>query len=140
MGKRLCVAGFLIAVLGASIPSVHGETLASHSRTSEPQDPQRSALLVVPRLSGPITLDGSSDEPAWSSVTPFVLVQHSPNFGSPPTEKTEVLVGFDDEHLYVAGRLYDREPGKIQSYTKKRDSMSPSSDWFGVLFDTFNVK
>ncbi len=140
MGKRLCIAGILVTVLGASIPSAHGEALTSHSRTSEPQDPQRSAPLVVPRLSGPITLDGSSDEPAWSNVTPFVLFQHSPNFGSPPTEKTEVLVGFDDDFLYVAGRLYDREPGKIQASTKKRDTMSPSSDWFGVLFDTFNDK
>ncbi len=36
--------------------------------------------------------------------------------------------------------MYDREPDKIQSPTKKRDAMVATTDWFGVLFDTFNDK
>jgi hypothetical protein len=140
MEKRLFIAGFLVALLLGGTLFAEEKPLGSNGCAPNPQDPKRTTNLVVPRLSGPITLDGSSDEPAWQQVAPFALVQHSPNFGSPPSEKTEFLVGFDDEYLYVAGRLYDQEPGKIQAYTKKRDTMNPSNDWFGVIFDTFNDK
>ena len=139
MKKRLFFAGTLVVVLIASASFALGKSLSPNGSTSEPQD-KRTVPILVPHLSGPITLDGASDEPAWQAVTPFVMVQHSPNFGSPPTERTEVLVGFDDEFLYVAARLFDREADKIQAYTKKRDTMSPSNDWFGILFDTFNDK
>jgi hypothetical protein len=63
-----------------------------------------------------------------------------PNFGFPPTEKTEVLIAFDDTYLWVAARLYDSEPSKIQAPSKKRDYMEANTDWFGVSFDTFNDK
>jgi hypothetical protein len=65
---------------------------------------------------------------------------HSPNFRSEPTERTEVLVAFDDDFLYVAGRLYDREPSKIQANSKQRDSGDPSSEWFVIVIDSFNDK
>ncbi len=96
-------------------------------------------VTILP-LKGPVTLDGISDEPAWADASPFPLIQHSPHFGRQPSERSEVLLGFDGEHMYVAGRLYDSEPDKIQACTKKRDTMSPSNDWFGVIFDTFNDK
>jgi hypothetical protein len=68
------------------------------------------------------------------------MVMMTPNFGFPPSEKTEVLVGFDDEFLWVAGRLYDREPARIQARSKKRDLQEASSDFFAIIIDTFNDK
>lgn len=91
-------------------------------------------------MEGTIELDGLSDEPGWKNIEPLHCVQHSPRFGSLPSEKTNILVAFDDDHLYIAGRLYDTEPTKVQGKTKKRDTMSPSSDFFGILIDTFNDK
>lgn len=100
----------------------------------------RTERIVIKRLEGPITLDGRSDDPAWSGVKPFVMVMQSPTFGEACSERTEALLGYDDEFIYVAGRLFDREPGRIQAPTKKRDSIAANTDWFGVLFDTFNDK
>ena len=100
----------------------------------------RGESIVIQRLAGPITLDGLSDEEAWKSIQPLPMVMQVPNFGNPPSEKTEILLGIDDDHLYVAGRLYDREPAKIQSPSKKRDYMQANTDWFGMIFDTFNDK
>lgn len=100
----------------------------------------RNQRIVVSRVTGPITIDGRSDEPGWQGVTPFCMIMQSPNFGEAPSERTEVLLGYDDEYIYVAGRLFDREPDKIQAQTKKRDAMVSNSDWFGVFFDTFNDK
>jgi hypothetical protein len=68
------------------------------------------------------------------------MVMQSPTFGEAASERSEALLGYDDEYVYVAGRMYDREPEKIQAPTKKRDAMVATSEWFGVLFDTFNDK
>lgn len=96
--------------------------------------------LVIQRLDGLIKLDGLIDEPAWESLEPLPYVEHAPNFGEPPSERTVVFVAFDDDYLYLAGRLYASDPSSIQGPTKKRDTMSPSNDFFGILIDSFNDK
>ncbi|MBM3285329.1 MAG: carbohydrate binding family 9 domain-containing protein, partial [Candidatus Aminicenantes bacterium] len=113
--------------------------LAAVQEKLSPPD-SRDQAIVVQRLNGPVTLDGLSTEPAWQKIPSLPMVMQSPNFGGSPSEKTEVLLGFDDEYLYIAGRLYDKEPDKIQSPSKKRDYMGANTDWFGVIFDTFNDK
>jgi hypothetical protein len=100
----------------------------------------RTERIVIRRVAGPITLDGRIDEPGWEDLKPLCMVMQTPTFGESCSERTEALLGYDDEFIYVAGRLYDREPDKIQAPTKKRDAMVATSDWFGVLFDSFNDK
>ena len=95
---------------------------------------------VISRLNGSVQLDGLSQEPAWEDIKPLPVVMHSPNFLDEPTEKTEILVAYDHDYLYVAGRLYDSEPSKIQCTSKKRDDMKANNDWFGIVIDTFNDK
>jgi hypothetical protein len=102
--------------------------------------PQAKEPLIIPRISGPVTLDGLSNEDAWKDIRPLPLIMFLPNYRNPPSEKTEILIGFDDDYLYVAARLYDREPAKIQAPSKKRDYFESNTEWLGVLFDTFNDK
>ncbi|MFB0565279.1 MAG: DUF5916 domain-containing protein [Candidatus Aminicenantaceae bacterium] len=101
---------------------------------------EKKEQLVLQRISGPVTLDGFSDEEAWKGIKPLPMVMHLPNFGNPPTEETVALIGFDDEYLYVAGRLYDKEPSKIMAMSKKRDYLEGNTEWFGLIIDTFNDK
>ncbi len=103
------------------------------------QDPaqERSVALVLPRIQGKVTLDGLSNEPAWQGIKPLPVVVYSPNSGAEPSERTEILVAYDNDYLYLAGRLYDREPDKIQATSKKRDDMKLSNDWLGIVLDTF---
>ena len=100
----------------------------------------RTERIVIRRIAGPIALDGRIDEPGWADLKPLCMVMQTPTFGESCSERTEALLGYDDEFIYVAGRLYDREPDRIQAPTKKRDAMVATSDWFGVLFDSFNDK
>jgi hypothetical protein len=131
--RNLFKAMFLL--LWASIYPLAGPVL----HAQDPPAPS-SPKLSIKRLASPVTLDGLSNEPAWRDIQPIEFTQHSPNFGQAPSEHTELLVGFDDVYLYVAGRMHDSEPEKIQTGGKKRDSMSPSNQWFGVIIDTFNDK
>jgi len=100
----------------------------------------RTERLTVPRIAGPVALDGRIEEPAWAGVPPFRMVMQSPTFGEPASERSEALLAYDDDFVYVAARMCDREPDRIQAPTKKRDAMVSTSDWFGVFFDTFNDK
>ncbi|MCK5840137.1 MAG: hypothetical protein KAG99_09820, partial [Bacteroidales bacterium] len=61
----------------------------------------------VKRISEPIKLDGISNEPAWDDVAPLPVVMFSPNFGNDPSERTEIRISYDDNYVYVSGRLYD---------------------------------
>jgi len=96
--------------------------------------------LTIQRIDGPIKLDGFVDEPAWAALKPLPHVEHGPNFGEEPSERTVVFIAFDDDYLYLAGRLYVSDPSLIQGPTKKRDTATPSTDFFGILIDSFNDK
>lgn len=103
-------------------------------------DSSYPAQIILPRINGSVNLDGKSSEPAWEGIRPLSFVQMEPKFGIEPSEKTEVLVAYDDQYLYMAGRLYDREPEKILSNSKQRDSGNPACEWFGIIIDSFNDK
>jgi hypothetical protein len=96
--------------------------------------------LLINRLSHPITFDGIPDEEAWKSVSPLKLIMYQPVFGKEPSEETDVRIGYDDEYLYVGGRMYFKDPGMIRSSSFKRDYMGMGSDWLGIILDTYNDK
>jgi hypothetical protein len=106
--------------------------LFSHAQdlTAEP--------VKMSRIDSPVKLDGLSDEQAWKGIESVPMKMRSPNFGSEPSEKTEVLLGYDDDYLYVAGRLYYQDVSMIQAASFKRDFWYWSSDFFGIILDTFD--
>src|SRR5512137_3211290 len=120
-----------IAPLAAQIPPAEVLDILKLPRTER---------IRITRISGPIALDGRLDDPAWKDVAPLRMVMQMPTYGEPASERSEALLAYDDDFVYVAARMYDREPDKIQAPTKKRDAMVSTSDWFGVFFDTFNDK
>jgi hypothetical protein len=93
--------------------------------------------IVLQRLAGPIQLDGMSDEPAWQLIEPLPAVMRMPNFGDAPSERTEFRVAYDDEYLYASARLYDSDPGGVRATSLRRDAVSASNDYFGIILDSF---
>lgn len=114
--------------------------VSSPAKETDQEASTQNTALIIQRLNGQVTLDGLSNEAAWKSISPLPMVMQVPNFGNLPSEKTEVLIGFDDDFLYIAGRLFDSEPEKIQSPSKKRDYLEANTEWFGIILDTFNDK
>jgi hypothetical protein len=97
----------------------------------------QSTPYRVQRLSAPIQLDGRSDEPAWQAIEPLPVVSSFPDAGAEPSERTEFRLAYDDDYLYVAGRLYDRDPSGIRATSLSRDDGSFTNDWFTINLDTF---
>ncbi len=66
------------------------------------------------RADGPIDIDGRLDEEAWNGATVITdLHQILPVEFSEPTQRTEFLVLYDDEALYLAARMYDDQPDRV---------------------------
>jgi len=97
----------------------------------------QEAPFPVPRLTGPIEIDGRVDEAAWLAIPPLEALSSSPVFGVPPSERTEFRLAYDDEFLYLSGRLYDSEPEGIRATSLRRDDGAMSNDWLVINLDTF---
>jgi len=82
-------------------------------------------------------MDGMSDEPAWQDVPLLPPTQFGPIFQGPISERTEMMVAYDDAYLYVAGRMYDSDPGGVRSVTLERDKYQ-GDDLFSIVLDTYN--
>jgi hypothetical protein len=93
--------------------------------------------LRLSRLTGPIVLDGRLDEPAWAKVPALPLVMYTPTFRAPLTERSEIMVAYDDRYIYLGARLHDAEPRKVRSNTLYRDRYS-GDDIVALVLDTYN--
>ena len=100
-------------------------------------DASRTTALEIPRLTGPVTVDGVVDEAAWESVTPFPMSMYSPVYLGELTENTEVRIAHDDQYLYVSGRLWESQPEQIRTNTFYRDQYS-GDDLMAVIIDSYN--
>jgi hypothetical protein len=101
---------------------------------------QSQELLTIPRIQGEIKFDGTVDDPCWQNLKILPMVMHTPTFGNQPTEKSEVLICYDNTYIYVGARLFDSEATKMLVTSKKRDEGSNSNESLTLVFDSFNDK
>jgi hypothetical protein len=94
-------------------------------------------LIALNRLGHPIKLDGVIDDSEWQAIDPLPIVMYQPTYHGEMTEQTEIRVAYDDEFLYLAGRLYSRRTNQIRGNSLYRDDYS-GDDIFAVVLDTFN--
>jgi hypothetical protein len=97
------------------------------------QEPMR-----VPKISGKIIFDGVPDEEAWQQIPSLKLAMHTPVYGNEPTETSILKITYDNEYLYVSGKMYYKDPSTMRAVSKKRDYATFSSDWLGIIIDSFN--
>ena len=93
--------------------------------------------VPLQRLDGPIELDGFSDEAAWEAVDPLPLTVYQPVFQADPSEKTEIRIAYDDDYIYVSGRMYDSDPSNIRGNSLYRDEYA-GDDVLAIILDSFN--
>jgi hypothetical protein len=85
-----------------------------------------------------ITLDGRLEEPVWRRGMPATgFLQTEPVEGGPASERTEVRVAYDSDHLYIGARLADSDPAGILGHQRQRDAGLGSDDRFMWILDTF---
>lgn len=94
--------------------------------------------VTIGRINSEITFDGIPEEAAWTTLGKFELTMHRPNFGTTPSETSDIRIGYDDEFLWVGAKLYMKDATKIFSPSKKRDEELFDYDAFGIVLDTYD--
>ena len=94
--------------------------------------------VTIKRINSTVEFDGIPGEAAWQTPDLFTLTMHRPNYGTQPSEKSEVRIGYDDEFLWIGANLYMEDASKIFAVTKKRDEELFDYDAFGIILDTYN--
>lgn len=124
----LAVIGLLSSAVAAQAPP-----------EVKPAPKQRQvSTFEIHEASGPIRVDGSLDEEAWKTASSIPLAyEWHPGDNVPPATKTDVLLTFDRQNLYVGFRAYDAKPAAISAHLTDRD-IPFSDDTVGFMIDTFN--
>lgn len=109
-------------------------TLLAQTPTTGPSSKQAEARHA---LSGPPTIDGRLDDPAWQDAGWFTdFQQKDPQEFGTPAESTAVAFVYDDDALYVGARMYGRAPGDIVHSVTRRDQFS-NAEHFIVILDPY---
>jgi uncharacterized protein DUF5916 len=128
-------AALLVSVAAAFPAAAAAQDVVSPSASF---DPAAMRTAEVGRITSEITIDGSLNEPAWRSAPKIGdLVQRQPYPGTPPTERTEVMLLRDDSHLYVGVYAYDSAPARVIGTQMARDAGLNADDRIELLLDTF---
>ncbi len=130
MARGVVVAALLLTPAAASTQTV---------AQTEVMDSGRRTMTAERMRDGErITLDGVLDEPAWVRAQHGgEFVMQDPVLGGTPTERTEIRVVFNRDHLYIGATMYDSEPDKLKGNTRKRDEFLSADDRFMWTMDTF---
>jgi len=110
---------------------------ASISWPDDASTPAAARPLRIPRLEGPVEVDGRPDEAAWERVPPLPVTMLWPSFRGEMTEETEIRIAYDDEALYASGRFLDGDPDGVRANSFYRDRWA-GDDAFDLIVDAFN--
>ena len=101
--------------------------------------PSLGARVATPlrRLDATITLDGRSDEAAWTAIEPIEPVMLLPTFQGRPGQRTEFRFAYDASYFYASARMYVAERSHIRGNSLQRDRLG-SDDVFRIILDTFD--
>jgi len=67
----------------------------------------------IKRLTSNVEFDGIPGEAVWQTLDLFALTMHKPNYGTQPSEKSDVRIGYDNEFLWVGASLYMKDASKM---------------------------
>jgi hypothetical protein len=101
---------------------------------------EEGATMRAFRVTGPMSIDGVVDEAFYGSHPPITeFIQSVPVNNGEPSQRTEAWIGFDDDNVYVAAKIYDTEgpDGWIANEMRRDSPQLRSNDNFGVFLDTF---
>jgi hypothetical protein len=102
------------------------------------EDPGQKTVRVVRTAAAPV-IDGDLSDAVWASAAVVDdLHQVVPVEYAQPDERTEVLILYDDDALYVAARLYDNDPALITARNMRQNDSVGQDDRFYVTIDPFN--
>ncbi len=97
--------------------------------------------LHIKRAISPITVDGVMDEAAWEEAeVADKFYQQFPYDSSVAIAPTEVRLAYDDNFIYVIGKMKNLGPREYITPSLRRDFRGSAFDSFSIVLDTYKDK
>lgn len=94
--------------------------------------------IVATRITAAPKIDGQLNDECWDKAIPFSdFIEGTPAFGAPAKNRTEVMVVYDNEAIYVAARCF-MPRDSIWMQLTQRDDIFESTDAIAFAFDTYH--
>lgn len=99
---------------------------------------QTDKIVAIKRAEYAPKLAGTLVSPIWRDASVFTKFQTiAPTAGGKPTERMSVYLIYDNENLYAALRMYDKQPSTIRTDSTSPDQIE-QGDWAALCFDTMS--
>jgi hypothetical protein len=133
-----------LSVTGKSLSTTDAARAASETRGADEAVGTASRIagaqrdVVLGKLAKAPTLDGVLGEGEWQGAARAeLLFQVQPGDNAAPSERTELFLAADREHLYVAFRCLDSNPAAIRAPVSRRDAVY-GDDYVALYLDTYD--
>lgn len=87
-------------------------------------------------MNGALVVDGVLDESIWQGEKIPIQIETYPAENQPAAVKAEMMVRFDETHIYIGIYAEDKQIGQLRSHMRKRDQID-DDDYVGVMLDPF---
>lgn len=98
--------------------------------------PNIHPTLAVPKITGPIKIDGGLDDSGWkNAAVASGFCEYYPGDMTKPPVRTDVLVAYDNSNFYMGFIAYD-DPKQLRISMRQRDEAWQDDD-VGIILDTY---
>src|SRR5579884_4342978 len=96
--------------------------LAAASALAQRTGDDRQKRLRATRVDAEPNIDGILDDATWKEIEPDRrFTQNFPDEGKPPSQRTDLYVGYDDRAIYIGVRCWDTDPKGLVERLTRRD-------------------
>ncbi len=82
-------------------------------------------------------IDGLLDDAGWNIVEwDGDFIEWRPDENTPPHQQTKFKIVYDKKNIYIAVKLYDKQPDSIVNRLSRRDGFA--GDWIEINFDSYH--
>jgi len=102
---------------------------------------QNKKVISAKRIQNPPKIDGFLNDIIWDgikSAKEFIMIEPYNGKLERITEKSEVLIAYDDNAIYFGAKLYDKNAHLILNEFGERDNKNKNADIFEIWLNPFN--
>lgn len=93
--------------------------------------------IKIPKTSNPPEIDGRVNDESWESAALIdEFFQREPHEGKTLTERTEIFIAYDTDHIYFGIKCY-QDPKSIAAKEMLRGASLPHDDRVHIILDTY---
>ncbi len=132
------MTGLIKKYLYSSMLAVLSFAALANDQENDNKNDKAPKSFEAVRTNEKIKVDGVFDEAAWLEAPILTdFVQRRPTPGKASEKKSEVRFLYDDNAIYIAAKLYEKEE-EVFNLLTNRDNIG-NSDYFGVSIDPFQA-